>query len=111
MMQKWRIQTGSTDVEVEAEGWLDALTAARGSLNLRSEALARLSCAVQRDGSVVARDLVNGTEIRVCSAQLGKPPAFAMPTPSFPNLRSGSPEFATPALAPQRQVDVPVEVR
>ncbi len=107
-MQKWRIQTGSTDVEVEAEGWLDALTAARGSLNLRSEALARLSCAVQRDGSVVARDLVNGTEIRVSSVQLGKPPAFRMPSSSFPNLKYTAPEFVTPVLAPQASVAVEI---
>lgn len=108
MMQKWRIQTGSTDIEVDADGWLDALTAARGSLNLRSEALARLSCAVQRDGSVLARDLVNGTEIRVSSVQLGKPPAFSMPISSFATHQVA--EFVTPVLAPQTHVEVPVVV-
>lgn len=109
MMQKWRIQTGSTDIEVDADGWLDALTAARGSLNLRSEALARLSCAVQRDGSVLARDLVNGTEIRVSSVQLGKPPAFSMPISSFATHQVA--EFVTPVLAPQTHVEVPVVVQ
>lgn len=108
MMQKWRIQTGSTDIEVDADGWLDALTAARGSLNLRSEALARLSCAVQRDGSVLARDLVNGTEIRVSSVQLGKPPAFSMPISSFATHQVA--EFVTPVLAPQTHAEVPVVV-
>ncbi len=94
MMQDWRIQTrlGSEtkNVIVNAESWLDALATA--PLGVKPDALAKLSCAVEDDGSVLARDMMSGLEIRINAVSVGQPPKFSMPPSSFPERATAEPE-------------------
>ncbi|MSP56583.1 MAG: GAF domain-containing protein [Myxococcales bacterium] len=93
MVQDWRIRTvlGSEtqEVIVNAESWLDALAAA--PLGVKPAAIAKLSCAVQADGTVVARDMTSGLEIRVTAVKVGLPPKYTMPPSSFPQRAPPAP--------------------
>lgn len=85
---------------MNAESWLDALATA--PLGVKPDALAKLSCAVQDDGSVVARDMASGLEIRVSAVKMGLPPKFSMPPSSFPERAPPTPE------EPEEEDDAPV---
>lgn len=65
MMQDWRVSSGSTEIVVTAEGWVEALTAGIGALGAGPDDLQRLSCRALEDGSMRARDLKTGVQIYV----------------------------------------------
>jgi GAF domain-containing protein len=64
-MQDWRVSSGTIEIVVEAEDWLDALAVGIVALGMDPAELPRLSCAIQRHGGAVARDLTTGQIVRV----------------------------------------------
>lgn len=106
LTQDWRVISGDTTADVQADNWLGALAAALPALGLDLGAMARLVCATEADGSATARDPRAGIEISIRPVGQALPPTFEMPESSFaavnvPFLR------ARPAPPPPPAVQTP----
>lgn len=65
MLQDWRVSDGTSEIVVEADGWLGALAVGLGAFGLEFGALGRLSCSMQENGGAIARDATTGAAFRV----------------------------------------------
>ncbi|MBM4365771.1 MAG: GAF domain-containing protein [Deltaproteobacteria bacterium] len=99
-LQRWRVSTGTGEVEIEAENWLGALAQGFPALGMDLGAFGRLVCATDADGGAVARDPRTGGEIRVDRVAVNEPPSLSMPTSSFAALYAPQLRAPPPASAP-----------
>ncbi|MDP2310992.1 MAG: GAF domain-containing protein [Pseudomonadota bacterium] len=104
MLQDWRVSDGTSEIVVEADGWLGALAVALGAFGLEFGALGRLSCSMQENGGVLARGSTNGAEFLVepVTPGLSTPamPDSGFPTPADPE-EAADPAPAAPPEAPE----------
>ncbi len=98
--QRWRVSTGSAEVEIEAENWLGALAQGFPALGMDLGAFGRLACATDAEGGAVARDPRTGGEIRVARVVENEPPSLTMPTSSFASLYAPQLRAPPPVTAP-----------
>lgn len=102
-MEVWCVRSGETELEVEAEGWLDALGVALPLLGVDTAGLGRLECTPRHDGGADVRDPASGLRVRVdpvappdASGLVLPPSGFAERLAPVPVEVEGVPEPSTP---------------
>lgn len=106
MLQDWRVRDATSEIVVEADGWLGALAVGLGAFGLEFGALGRLSCTMTDTGGILARDAATGAEFHVEPVIPG-PRSPSMPPSSFP--RAVEAEVSQPAVEHRVRSDDMVE--
>lgn len=98
MTRQWRVENGPCEVEVVAEGWLDALATALPQLGLELTPN-RLSVELLDGGTVMAVDPITGIEIVLTPT--GESPAAEVPSAHDEEARLADEE---PSVSPEARI-------